>query len=165
MSAATNVEVVQSTSFLDKLKTYRPEHGRAVRLSVFWSLTTLWLYGCYRLNETLGDIRYSWAQWLRSSLVQELPLLESPLKWSTVVAAAVFFAGVAGLQILLNKPKIAETLIETQDELKKVTWPTNKETINASTVVLVTVVTLFVMLGVYDAVIGKVFDFIFFSQM
>ncbi|MBI3818363.1 MAG: preprotein translocase subunit SecE [Planctomycetes bacterium] len=121
----------------------------------------MWCYGSFRLSETLADIRYTWARWLRTDLISEIPLFETPLKWSALVAFFVFIFGVVGLQYFLNTPKIAETLIETEAELKKVTWPTTRETIGASTVVLVTVMILFGLLGVYDMILGNVTSFIF----
>lgn len=157
-------EATEPVSLLTQLKTYRPEHGRYTRLATFWSLVVLWGYGCFRLDETLADLRYSWSQFLRTKIVEELPLLENPLKWSTIVAILVFAAGVAAIQYFLNKPKVAELLIDTEGELKKVNWPTAKETTSASTIVLVTVIALFVLLGAYDLILGNLFDFIFLGQ-
>lgn len=139
----------------------RPEQGRYVRMSTFWAIAFLWAYGCYRLSETLSDLRFGWASFLRQPIVGELPLLETPLTTASLLSILVFFAGIAALQMFLNTPKIADTLIETESELRKVTWPTFKDTINASLIVLACVIVLFGLLGVYDALIGKSFDVIF----
>ncbi|MEM7517388.1 MAG: preprotein translocase subunit SecE, partial [Planctomycetota bacterium] len=57
-----------------------------------------------------------------------------------------------------QSPKIAETLIDTESELKKVTWPTVPEAINASIVVLVTVLFLMAFLAGSDWILGRAFS-------
>lgn len=151
-------------SIQERLRTYRPEHGRYVRLGSFWLLVILWSYGCFRFSETLADLRFGWAAFLRRPVIQELPLLEVSLTPAALVAILVFMLGVAGLQIFLNTPKVAETLIETESELRKVTWPTFKDTVNASLIVLFTVIAMFVLLGVYDAVLGRAADSLFLGR-
>lgn len=161
-SHAATIE--NGTGILSKLKMYKPEQGRYVRMASFWILTILIGYGCYRLSETLSDLRYGWADWLRRPIVHELPLTETSVTAASLVAFLVFLMSVAGLQIVLNKQKIADSLIETEGELRKVTWPTFRDTMSASIIVLMCVLILFVLLGVYDIAIGKSFDVIFFGK-
>lgn len=158
-----SVETAVQTSLFDRLKTYRSDQGRYVRLASFWSLAILWFYGCYRLEGTLHDLRASWASIFRARLLEEIPLIERPLTLSMTIAGVVYLAGLAVLQMFLNRPKIAETLIETEAELRKVTWPTSKDTIQASLVVLVTVIVLLAMLAGFDIVLARVFDFLLAS--
>lgn len=147
-------------SFLARFRTFKPEQGRYVRLTAFWSLTALWFYGCYRLWETLSDLRWSWATWLRTRWVEELPLVEWPLTPAAVIAILVFLGGIASLQLFLNKPNVADLLIETEAELRKVTWPTFRDTLSSSLVVLSTVFVMFLLLAVFDFVLGQVIDFL-----
>ncbi|MFN0206443.1 MAG: preprotein translocase subunit SecE [Planctomycetota bacterium] len=161
-SHAATIE--NGTGILSKLKMYKPDQGRYVRMATFWILTFLIGYGCYRLSETLADLRYGWAEWLRRPIINELPLVETSFIAASLVAFAVFLLSIAGLQIILNKQKIADSLIETEGELRKVTWPTFRDTMSASIVVLVCVLILFILLGVYDMAIGKSFDVIFFGK-
>jgi preprotein translocase SecE subunit len=59
---------------------------------------------------------------------------------------------------LTNRPKTAEFLIETQTEMKKVTWPTSREVISATVVVIVVVLLLGAFLFLQDRyVISPVF--------
>ena len=52
---------------------------------------------------------------------------------------------------LFNRPQTADFLIETEGELKnKVTWPSRKEEVNASIVVIVTVLILSAIIFVVD---------------
>lgn len=158
------MEAVLEPTVLDRLKTYRADQGRYVRLTTFWSMAALWFYGCYRLSDTLHGLRASWASFFRVNIVQELPLVEYPFSVASAIATVAFFAGLAGLQMFLNRPKIADTLIETEGELRKVTWPTVKDTINASLVVLVTVVILLMMIAGFDIVLSRVTDFLIFRS-
>ena len=151
-----------SPSMLDRLRTYKPDQGRYVRLAAFWSIAALWGYGCFRLGQTLSDLRYSWAGWLRARWVEEVPVVEWSITPAVVIAAVVFLAGLAMLQMTLNRPKVADLLIDTEGELRKVTWPTFKDTASASFVVLLTVLILFVLLGVFDIALGQIVDFLLY---
>lgn len=69
-------------------------------------------------------------------------LLEAPLLVGSV------FLGVW----LFNRPTTADFLIETENELKnKVTWPSREEEINASLVVIVTVLIMLVFIFCVDS--------------
>ena len=50
---------------------------------------------------------------------------------------------------------------ETKTELKKVTWPTRKETFAATIVVIVTVLVSSVILGIFDSVWGWLTRYMF----
>ncbi len=153
-----------SSNLLERLRTYKAEQGRYVRLSAFWSLTLLWLYGCFRFYEQLRDLRFEWAAFLRHNLIEEIPLLEVPFPMAALVGILVFLAGAAGFQMFLNKPNVADLLIDTEAELRKVTWPTIRDTTSASIVVLITVLVVFILLGVFDFVLGRAITFLLFTH-
>ncbi len=46
---------------------------------------------------------------------------------------------------------------ETRAEIGKVTWPTRKESINLTIVVLVTVIAMSIFLGLFDALFSWIF--------
>ena len=52
--------------------------------------------------------------------------------------------------------KITEFLREVRVELKKVTWPTRKETMASTVVVLVTVIISAIYLGLVDYILSKI---------
>jgi preprotein translocase SecE subunit len=157
-------QAVESKNVLERLRTYRADQGRYVRLATFWSLVALWFYGTYRFYEVLVNLKWGWAQFLQVRLVEEMPLLEWPLTPAALVALAVFLGGAAGLQLWLNRPQVADTLIETEAELRKVTWPTARDTVNASVVVIIAVVVIFLMLGAFDFVLAQTVERILFSH-
>jgi len=119
-------------------------------------------YGCFRLGQTLLDLRFSWAAWLRTVWIEEMPVVEWAVTPAAVLALVTFLVGLASIQMFLNRPKVADLLVETEAELRKVTWPTFKDTASASLVVLLTVAILFALLGVYDIVLGQVIDFLLY---
>ena len=57
----------------------------------------------------------------------------------------------------MEKPKNADLLIETESELRKVTWPTLDETVDGSIVVMVVVIFLMGFMAGADYVLGEVF--------
>ena len=56
--------------------------------------------------------------------------------------------------------RLKEFFEESKGELKKVTWPTRKETVATSTAVLVLVILMSLFLGVIDIVLSKLMTFI-----
>jgi preprotein translocase subunit SecE len=134
---------------------YKPEQGRYVRMAAFWSLFAFWSYGCYRLQFTLQGWFAGWFPAPRfhpgfgeGDFVQ-LPLVGG-INLATIVTLVVFAVGVYLIHRILNRPKVADLLIETETELRKVTWPSRDETLTASVVVIATVVILVAYLWVAD---------------
>jgi len=63
---------------------------------------------------------------------------------------------------LFNRPATADFLIDTETELKnKVTWPSKREEINASTVVVLTVIVLGIFILAVDSVFNVVQGWVF----
>ncbi len=52
--------------------------------------------------------------------------------------------------------KIQEFLREVKVELKKVTWPSRKETVASTVVVLITVIITAIYLGLVDFILSKI---------
>jgi len=74
--------------------------------------------------------------------------------------SAVVIAGVAALVALKNE-RLFTLAAECTTELKKVTWPTRKETFAATIVVIVTVLVSALILGIFDRVWAEVTQLIF----
>jgi preprotein translocase subunit SecE len=65
--------------------------------------------------------------------------------------AAVLLAGAAALVAWRNE-RVFGLAVEVMSELRKVTWPTRKETQAATLVVIVTVIVAAIFLGMFDAI-------------
>jgi preprotein translocase SecE subunit len=76
-----------------------------------------------------------------------IPGLNWRLDWRFLLEAPLLIAILAWGVYLYNKPKVVDFLIDTEHELKnRVTWPSKKEEINASIVVVVTVLIMMVFI-------------------
>ncbi len=76
---------------------------------------------------------------------------------SYLAAAALGGLGVWFGYRLVNWPKFADFLISVEAELNKVSWPTQKELVRASIVVIFTILFLSAILFAYDALWKFVF--------
>jgi len=116
-------------------------------MAAFWALFALTAYGC------LGGFVYVVDGWFgQKPWITQFPLLG---KFGIGEALALLLLAVAGFAIYrwLNKPKVADLLIETEEELRKVTWPTAKETWAGTIAVAVTVIVLLAFLFTTDLIL------------
>lgn len=133
---------------------YKKEQGRLARTAVFWTLAALLYYGCASLRQELAARVGA----LGRPLVEDfprIPVLGVALTGAFVIAAVVFAAGVVLLYRWLERPKHADLLIETEQELRKVTWPTVQEAVNSSLVVILFVLFLMAYLAGADALLAN----------
>jgi preprotein translocase SecE subunit len=134
---------------------YKEDQGRLARLVVFWALALLVFYGCYAFyNEVLKANFES----LRAPLVasmKKLPILGIEFNGAFVIALILFAVLLWALARWLHRPKMADLLIDTESEMRKVTWPTMPEAVNSSVIVIVTVLFLMVYLAGADWLLGQ----------
>ncbi|MBK7877996.1 MAG: preprotein translocase subunit SecE [Planctomycetes bacterium] len=143
---------------------YKPDQGRIARTAAFWSLALLIVYGCTSLNESLGTF-FPDPMGVAFGAVKDasgrhmggatVPILSWKLTPALVAALLVCAGALFALYTYLNRPKTAELLIETEHELRKVTWPTMNEAMNSSVVVIVCVVFLMTFLAGADWLLGQ----------
>jgi preprotein translocase SecE subunit len=75
-----------------------------------------------------------------------------------LIPPLILFATFAALiWILSNRPKIGEFLIETEGELKKISWPPRKEWVNSSLAVMVVIALFVVYLYAVDTGLSALF--------
>ena len=130
---------------------YRKDQGRYARMVAFWGLVILVGYGCFH-GGGLVTVLDGWLGANNTTFVDPFPLLGA-LKTSTLVALGLLlFAGFT-LHRILSRPKVADALIETEEELHKVTWPTSPETWSGTLAVMGMVLVLFLFLTVVDALL------------
>lgn len=131
---------------------YRKDQGRYARMLAFWALMSLAAYGCFHggglvnvLDGMLGEAN--------KTLIDPFPLVGT-LKVATCIAGGVLLLVAFVLHVFLNRPKVADSLIETEGEMQKVTWPTWAEAWQGTVAVTVMVVVLFLFLTAADLVLG-----------
>lgn len=139
---------------------YRKDQGRMARMAAFWSLALLALWGARALDIQLGvwsktlDTRFGVDANGQGGLF--LPVLGVGVTPAFLIAVVVGAASVYLLYRWLEKPVNADLLIETESELRKVTWPTFQDVVNSSLVVIFCVIFLMVYLAGSDWMIARV---------
>jgi len=137
--------------------TYRKNQGRYARMIAFWSLALLFAYGCFRSGGMVSVV----AGWMSSDevLLEPFPLLKQ-LRISSLIVLGVFGAMVFLLHKILNQPRLADLLIDTEGEMQKVTWPTWGEVQQGALAVAAMVLVLVGFLTVVDTVFTKVMTYL-----
>ena len=127
-------------------KIYKQGQGKWARYLAAGSVGALVIYGCYSLHNFLnvGSMR---------SPIVEIPGVDLDINVPFVVSFGLFLAFAIVVFTLLNKPKIGDFLIETELEMKKISWPGRSELIGSSTIVIITVVILAVVIMLFDFVV------------
>jgi preprotein translocase SecE subunit len=119
---------------------YKPDQGNYARTTALLLLSGLVVFGCHTLYYWLLSFRGDDAH--PGFMVRELsngpvPVLGLALTPALLISVAVGLGLLWAAAHLLNRPKPAEMLIECETEMRKCTWPSPKETITASMVILV----------------------------
>jgi preprotein translocase SecE subunit len=124
-------------------KIYKQGQGKWARYLAAASIGALAIYGFYSLYNYLnvGNLR---------SPIVEIPGVDLDVNVPLLISFGLFLIVAITLFTLLNKPKIADFLIETELEMKKISWPGRSELVGSSTIVVVTVVILAVIIMVFD---------------
>jgi preprotein translocase SecE subunit len=131
---------------------YKKDQGRMVRMATFWSIDILIFWGCRSLHAQLG----SWFEALRRPIAGlHIPVLGIDVTPAVVIVTAVFAAGTFVLYRWTESPKVADLLIDTETELRKVTWPSPSEVLNSSLVVVVCVALLMGFMAGSDLILGR----------
>ena len=166
IALATPVAALASNSTHDshehgttKMAGYKKDQGRMAGLAVFWSFAVLIYYGCYSLRNALYRFDENSAVDLKTPLMSSMPripVLGIEINGALLIAAVVFAGGLFVTWRWQEKPKNAELLIETEAEMRKVTWPTRQEVFTSSLVVVVCVLFLMAYLAGADWVINRI---------
>jgi preprotein translocase SecE subunit len=132
---------------------YKPEQGRLARLAAFWALALLVFYGAASFHSTLISY-FEWAGRPLIASLPKIPVLGLKLNAALLLSGLLLAGGLYALHWYLSKPKSADLLIETESEMRKVTWPSMTEAVNSSVVVIVCVLFLMAYLAGADWVLG-----------
>ena len=119
----------------------------------FWAILLLAAYGCFHsgglvsvLDRAMGDSN--------PVLIDPFPLLGRLRVSTCIVLGAMLLIGIV-TYALLQRPKLADVLIDTEQEMQKVTWPSWGEAWQGTMAVTIMVVVLFVFLSIVDLLLSK----------
>jgi preprotein translocase SecE subunit len=136
---------------------YRKDQGRYARMFSFWALSLLVVYGCFHS----GGLATLMNGWLGNAndqaFVDPFPLLGSLRPSTCIVLGVVLVTGFA-IHMVLNRPRVADALIDTEHEMHKVTWPTWGETWAGTLAVTAMVIVMFLFLTLADLSLTKVME-------
>jgi len=164
VAQATDIGTVEGTregaaqGFLEEIRRpYKDGQGLVTRRIAFWTGVGLaawgsrdlwiWLQGFGALQRPIITGR------VLGFDLTHLPLGGPVLSLSVVFAALVGISALAWVSWYLKRPWLADMLIETEAEMKKVSWPAWDEALAATKVVSVAVVAFTLVLLVFDVVI------------
>ena len=117
---------------------YKRTQGRIARLMTFAALVVAFGLGALRMY----GLWPSFPEFVRSLF---------PFSSAKFVVPGLFFAlGFWICQRLVNLPTFADFLISVEAEMNKVSWPSRKEVVRSSVVVIIMIITLVLVLFGFD---------------
>jgi preprotein translocase SecE subunit len=140
----------------DKMVWARPGLGRAVRTSAFGGIGALALFGSYALYMAPTIHSLWWTDILGPAMIFGKALSLKPILFPAV---AVFLSVMSGIFLLLNQEKWADFLIETEGEIKKVSWPARKEFMGSAMIVVLVVAVVSMFLHYVDKGLSQLMQF------
>lgn len=143
------------------MEAYKSGQGSLTRLAAAVFLLLALGMGCVELYSWIRNPRADAPLVPGAELFADMPLFGGPLSWKFLLCAAVFVAGTVVLRRYMARPGTVDTLIETEQEMKKVSWPTRDESMNATWVVILVSLVLTFTLVLFDAALTHVLGFFF----
>ncbi|MEK7270150.1 MAG: preprotein translocase subunit SecE [Planctomycetota bacterium] len=122
---------------------YKRGQGNRVRYSVIALFQLVLLIAVYQFHQ---------------AVFFRLPTSWRELRLNIVLAAVLWALGTIVGYLFLNRPRTADFLVEVDLELNKVTWASRREVLDASGVVLVTLISLTVVISIADFLLGYAAD-------
>lgn len=131
----------------------KPGQGAASRWLAYLFLGVLLAFG---VRSLFGLLYRESAE----ALVAGLPLV-GDITWAKVTCALVFVFGALAIHKVLNRASLVDLLIDTEQELKKVSWPSGSDVKGATMVVSLVTIVMGAILFWADELLMLLFRFIF----
>lgn len=137
------------------LEFYKKGQGSTARLIAVIASFALVATGGYSLWITLqGNAALS-------KPLLTVPHLNLDITLALIIAVIVVVAGFLGIIWFLNRARSVDLLLETEAEMRKVSWPSRPEAWNSSVIVVVTVLVMMGLLFFYDFALNLVLSRLF----
>jgi preprotein translocase SecE subunit len=130
---------------------YRPEDGHASRAIFGLVLGALLVWGAFSFFEWLPQ---TWKDPLPHT--QDLLGTEFVVSWALIASSVLGISFLYGTFWLVNWPKWVDFLVETEAEMKKVSWASRRQVVTESVVVVATVLILGVYIFLLDTILYQV---------
>jgi len=132
------------------------------------SLTRLVTWMVLVLGAAMGCVElYAWIQspgdrsLIPLAWFAKLPVFAVPFSWKFLLCLIIFTGLMYFVRWFMARRGTTDTLIETELEMKKVSWPTKDESFNAMWVVVLVTVALTVTLAAFDGALHILLKLIF----
>ncbi len=142
------------------METYKAGQGSLTRLAVWVGMIIVSFLASLEL--------YSWIQTkghdsalINLAVFNDLPLLGVPLSWKFLLCVCVFAGFVWLVRRYMFRKKTVDTLVEVEMEMKKVSWPTREEAMNATWIVVFVTIMIMGVLAAFDVALSKIFELFF----
>ena len=135
------------------LDIYKKGQGKIARTSAYGLLGLLILFGAYRLHATFNVPG-------EGVLVDGVPVIGS-ITIMKIISILVLGGCMLLLHLVLNRPKTADILIDTEQEMRKVSWPSRAEVKSATVVVVIVTFVMGLTLFGFDQALQGLFSLIF----
>lgn len=134
------------------LELYKAGQGKYARGIAYALGAGLIVFGGIRLYATINVPGQEW--------VKDVPLIGHVSIYNTI-ALGVVLLGMLLLHLVLNRPGAVDALVDTEQELKKVSWPSKIEVRNATLVVVLVTFVMALLLFGYDRILQWVFRLVY----
>lgn len=136
-----------------QLEILKKGQGAWARGSAYALVGILVLFGAVQLYATINvPGAHVWAS--------GVPLLGDVTPYK-VAAFVAFLLGLLAMHLVLNRTKVVDVLIDTESEMRKVSWPSRREIKSATIVVTIVTIVLGLSLYGFDWALRRVFHLIF----
>ena len=136
-----------------KLEVIKKGQGKYARGVAYLLIGLLMLFGAIRLFATI-NVRN------KLVLVEDLPVI-GDLTGYKLIAVGLFSISMLIVHLILNRPAMVDLLIDTEQEMKKVSWPSKREVQSATIVVVIVTFVIATMLFGFDELLHALFQLIF----
>ena len=143
------------------MESYKAGQGSLARLTTWVAVLIALALGCAELYTWIQDPLEDTSLIPGVALFEDLPFFGTKFSWKFLLCVLIFAAGIWLSRRLLTKKSTVDALIETEQELRKVYWPTRQESINATGVVILVSVLLTAALFSFDMLFNRLFSLIF----
>ncbi len=134
------------------LEWHKPGQATVARAVAFTCLGALTMYGGYAFYQLPSTASVWWMDLWKAEVFGKVFSLKPIL----FPSAGVFLTVMTAIFLLLNRAKWADFLIETEGELKKVSWPARKDYVGSAVVVVVVVAVISLFLFFVDKGLSEV---------
>lgn len=147
-----------------QFKYYKKGQGKIVRLSSGIALTLLALFGCISLYTFVPQFNIEETPppptfW--GTTITQIPFFELTINYGLIVSISLFLILILLIYLLIiNKPSTADFMVETEIEMKKVSWPSKQEHTSSTIAVIISVFLIGVFLMVADSLFSQIMKFI-----